>query len=349
MTNLIIFLFPIRKKSQRFEFKGYKLNAVTKNWQSYDNLYRMTCRALKSRIQDFDVKELSGGFFSAVYLIEADERKVILKIGPNRDVRIMRHELEYIPTEAEMLHKLRNIDILIPKLITFDDSGEICNEPYFFMSFIEGTPLSETEVTGYELDAIKYQVGRITRQICSNPAPYFAVPGLPASITTRNSRFVLTLVKWLLDDAAEKQISIPFIKPTELLNYIDSYSHALDEAIPCYAHTDTWDGNLLIKDGKLNGLIDFAAILYADPLMSHDFHDFNAKPLDSFLRGYGKTSFTENEMIRIQIYRIWQRLGMIVERGYRCYDDSNIYAWVLDKFVKEVKKMEAFGHINRLL
>ena len=37
------------------------------------------------------------------------------------------------------------------------------------------------------------------------------------------------------------------------------------------------------------------------------------------------------------MYRIWQRLGMIVERGFRHYEDPNTYAWALDEYAKEVR------------
>ena len=122
---------------------------------------------------------------------------------------------------------------------------------------------------------------------------------------------------------------------------IRKYEMELDEVTgPVYVHTDTWDGNLLIKNGKLTGLIDYAAVLWADPLLSHDFHDFGDVPNPYFLQGYGKIEFTQNEKIRIQIYRIWQRLGMVVERGYREYEDPHMYDWVLDDFAREVEKLE---------
>ena len=63
-------------------------------------------------------------------------------------------------------------------------------------------------------------------------------------------------------------------------------------------------------------------------------------PDASFLKEYGKSKFTDNEKVRIQIYRIWQRLGMVVERGYREYKDPHISEWVLDEFKKEVEFLE---------
>ena len=38
----------------------------------------------------------------------------------------------------------------------------------------------------------------------------------------------------------------------------------------------------------------------------------------------------------ISINKIWQCLDMIVERGYRNYDDKNQYIWVLGDFTDEI-------------
>ena len=59
---------------------------------------------------------------------------------------------------------------------------------------------------------------------------------------------------WLLCDAEEKGITIPGITPDDLKKLIRKYEMELDEVtVPFYVHTDTWDGNLMIKNGKLTG------------------------------------------------------------------------------------------------
>lgn len=87
-------------------------------------------------------------------------------------------------------------------------------------------------------------------------------------------------------------------------------------------------------------MVDYVAILYGDPLMSLDFHDFEPTPREAFLKGYGKNYITEHEKMRIQIYRVWHRLGMVVERAYRQYEKEDTFEWVLGEFEKEVKELE---------
>ena len=90
--------------------------------------------------QDKIVK-LSGGFCSAVYLLTGGEEKVVLKVGTDTDVKVMRHEKMYLPVEAEMMKILNeNTNILMPRLVFYDDSLTLCDVPYFFMSYIDGSP-----------------------------------------------------------------------------------------------------------------------------------------------------------------------------------------------------------------
>ncbi len=319
------------------------VNSSSKYRQSDDVLRGMAERALKRPIINFSAKELGGGMCNAVYLVEADDTKMVLKIASDPSVVLMRHEKDCIINEANMLKVFdEKIDIPAPKLIYLDTSCEVCAVPYFSMSYMEGTPLMAMEEKPSEEASakIKKQVGIISRKISSIEAKSFGIPVMPETYRDNNCDFVLTLFRMLLQDALDRQVEVPGITHEELLLMIESQRDILNEAkVPCYIHTDTWDGNLMVKDDQLMGIIDYAAVLYGDPLMNHDFHTFGDLCKD-FLDGYGKTEFTKNEQIRIVIYKIWQRLGMIVERGFRNYEDKDQYAWVLLEFSKEVENLK---------
>ena len=318
------------------------MDAITKNWVSEDKIVQMLEHAVGKNVVIKKIEKMSGGFCSAVYCIETNNEKIVLKIASETSVKVMRHETKYIQTEAKIL-KLFNeqLNIPMPRLIAFDDSGKICREPYFFMSYIDGNPLcEENNITDTQRRNVKETIGFITQKICSLRASTFGIPNIQESYCRKNSDFVYLLFDWLLLDAEEKNIAIPKITPGELRLLIKNYSDVLDEVrMPYYVHTDTWDGNIMVKNGEVTGLIDYAAILFGDPLLSHDFHDFGAAPNPDFLTGFGKTEFTCNEKTRIQIYRVWQRLGMVVERKYREYEDPYMYDWVLDDFALEIEKL----------
>ena len=139
--------------------------------------------------QDKIVK-LSGGFCSAVYLLTGGEEKVVLKVGTDTDVKVMRHEKMYLPVEAEMMKILNeNTNILMPRLVFYDDSLTLCDVPYFFMSYIDGSPLMEcSDISEEERHDIKRQIGLITRKICEMKADTFGIPMIPESY--RNTKAV---------------------------------------------------------------------------------------------------------------------------------------------------------------
>ncbi len=314
------------------------MNAVTKYKLSDDTIKMMYRRAF-SDSGELRITALSGGFCSSVYLIESGKNNVVLKVGTESNVKVMWHETAYIATEAQMLELIgESTDIRMPSLLYYDDSTEICDVPYFFMSFIDGKPLNDTEeITAEQYGSIKYEVGRLTRKITDMPAQCFGIPNINDSFCDRNSDFVILLFEKLLADLEQKGGKLKGISHGELMKLIRKFRAQLDTADkPCLIHTDTWNGNIMVKDGEFSGIIDFAAILYGDPLMSHDFHDFGEINAD-FMRGYGKTQFSTDELIRIQIYKVWQRLGMIVEKVYREYEDKNLYPWVDGEFEKEVE------------
>jgi len=300
--------------------------------------------ALGHDVRRFNYRELAGGLCNAVWLVDTEAAPMVLKVASAPGVVTMRHERDYVATEARLLSYIQpRLRLQAPEVVFFDESLTICPVPYFFMTKLEGQSLTTVnpKPDDGQIGAIKRRIGEITRDMCSLRAERFGIPALPATHTASNAEFVLTLFRLLLDDATDKGVAIPGIESDALLDLVSRQRQALDEAkSPCYAHTDTWDGNILVKDGQFTGLVDFAAILWADPLMSHDFHDFSPVPRPEFLAGYGQTEFTEAEWTRIAVYKVWQRLGMIMEIAFRGYADANLYSWVHGEFVKEVENLK---------
>ena len=317
------------------------MNAITKYKLTDETIEKMYRKAFSDDGKT-KIKSLSGGFCSSVYLIDSGKNKVVLKVGAQSNVKVMWHERAYIATEAEMLKLIGGkTDIIMPELLYYDESREICDVPYFFMSFIDGKPLNDTEgLTQEQYGKIKYEVGRLTAKITNIPAQHFGIPNIKESVCGRNSDFVMLLFEKLITDLEQKGGKLHCISHNELMKLVGRYDKQLDTADkPCLIHTDTWNGNVMVKNGAFAGIIDFAAILYGDPLMSHDFHDFGEINAD-FMKGYGKTELSTDELIRIQIYKVWQRLGMIVEKVYREYEDKNLYSWVDGEFEKEVEMLK---------
>lgn len=109
------------------------MDVLTKNWLPDPMIAQMVQAAFHLSTPLKAVKKLSGGFCSAVYLIEAGSHKLVLKVASGPAVKVMRHEKQYVPVEAVMMRKLnQETDIFMPELLAYDDSLTICPVPYFF-------------------------------------------------------------------------------------------------------------------------------------------------------------------------------------------------------------------------
>lgn len=318
------------------------VNAVTKSWQSEETIIKIIEKTLGRKIEQAEISCPSGGFFSAIYIAAVEGEKYVVKLAQGNDIKVMRHEYGFIKTEAEMLKRMESLPFEKPRLLLFDDSRTICEVPYFVMSYLDGTPLSDVQgLCDEQREKIQYCVGKATADMCSVQCDYFGIPAIPETYTDRNSAFVYRLFEMLLQDAEEANIQIPSVDGINLTELLHSFEKALDSCKkPVLVHADTWAGNVMVKDGKFGGLIDYALVMYGDPLLSHDFYEFGDSPTSSFLQGYGKNDFTGDELIRIQIYRIWLRLSMVVERGYRGYSDPHMYDWVIDLYVQAVRELK---------
>ena len=115
------------------------VNAVTKLHLPEESLRAMTKRAVGHDFSSFSCEELAGGLYNAVYLIETEDGKMVLKVASPKDVVVMRHERNYVSNEANMLKTFgKKLAIPAPRLICLDDTETLCPVPYFFMTFWMG-------------------------------------------------------------------------------------------------------------------------------------------------------------------------------------------------------------------
>jgi fructosamine-3-kinase len=319
------------------------MDSISKFWQTQDTLKQMAAKAIGEQLYSFFAKPLDGGFCNAVYLITANDKEMVLKIAPKEDIEMMSDELNLLLNEAQMLNFIKqNISIPIPQVLLHDTSCTICASPYLFISKIEGTSYDQINqsMTDKECAQVKYRVGEITAQINSIHNTQFGRPQLPETFSTSNGTFMLDVFRMLLDDGLAKNFDLPNISYDELWSLICANKDAFDDCKqPCLIHSDIWDGNIMIYDNKLSGIIDFERCLWGDYLMEDDFSGFGE--IDSnFLDGYGKTSFTKMELRRISLYRLWRRLVMTIETPYRQYNDDGRFHWIVGELKTEIEQLK---------
>ena len=67
-----------------------------------------------------------------------------------------------------MLKRMQEIRFPSPKLLYYDNSCELCESPYMFMSYIEGKTYSKIKekLSEEEIAKIEYQLGLLSKRIC---------------------------------------------------------------------------------------------------------------------------------------------------------------------------------------
>lgn len=144
------------------------------------------------------------------------------------------------------------------------------------------------------------------------------------------------LMEDMLADGEKAKIDIG-IDYNEARRLIEERSDVLDEVTePMLISWDLWDGNVLVQDKQITGIIDFERSLWGDPLMEHYFSHFNYTP--GFLKGYGREIVTESERKRRSLYDLYFDLALRIECDYRQYDNQEHIQWTIQNLKKGIER-----------
>lgn len=311
------------------------MESRTKNKQTIEKILEMTINAFGSEYvstDHFAVEELKEGYYNAAYRITLKEgKKAILKIAPPADAEIMSYERNIMRTEVEMMRLVKkHTKVPVPEVYYYDDSKDICGADYFFMEYMEGDTYSSIKESLSSEDRRKIEIhlglyNKAMNQITGN---YYGYPGQERLQGECWEEVFLKLSESVLCDGERKNVDLG-IRYDEIRSLLAEHKEVLKNVIkPQFVHWDLWDGNLLIKDGQITGIMDFERALWGDPLMEYYFQwTTDNDGITAFMEGYGLTSFTkEDRMKRIQ-YNIYLYLIMTIECSYRKYENDRQYVW----------------------
>ena len=297
-------------------------SSSVKNYQSDFVIKKIYETYFQKNADNLNISILSGGLKTAVYLIDDGIEKVVLKIAPKDETKMISADRNILWWEAKMLKLMNEYDIPTPKFIAYDDSGNICQSPYILMSYIEGKNYLEIKETlsDEEIANIEYQLGAISKKICSIKGNDFFLPSQPNKKFNNNFEFVLNLFDLLLNDAKTKNIDLGDNTYNIIRNIIYSKKDSLNNITNlCLNHTDIWDGNVIVNNGKVVGIVDFTDLYVCDELMTFYFHTIDGITSENFLRGFDNKVLNTDEKIRIEIYRMYVILKMIVDCELKQY------------------------------
>ena len=318
----------------------------TKNRQSREQIAALVKRAFpETRIagESEAVKELTEGMCNIAYMIRLEDgREVVLKIAPPHEVETLFYEKNMMRTEVECLELVaKKTTVPVPRVYYYDTSKTLCSSEYFFMEKINGTSLNSvvSSISEVEKKIIYEEIGQYTAMMNQIEGTYFGYPSIPELQFTSMQELYLVLIDNTLKDGARKQVDLG-IDYDVIRRITKEKSNILSQVTkPVFVHWDIWEGNVFLQGGRVNGIIDFERALYADPLMEYLFSQGRESNPD-YLNGYGKTEFTEDEILRRSLYSIYLYLILIVECPYRQYENDWQTNWAKGLLLSEIEKLK---------
>ncbi len=320
-----------------------KIKTSVNNFEHSDNIIKsMYEKAFNEKADYIKISKLSGGLKNAVYLIANGSKEVVLKIATNDESKMITADKSTFWWEAKMLEFFKNVDIPTPKLLFYDDSESLISSSYIFMSYINGKTLLETKelLSELELSKINYQIGEICSVICKNKSQNFFLPHDPKKYFDNNYEFIYYLYSILIEDAKKMNVKFTKLSFADILNELQNKKESLKNITNlCLNHADIWDGNILVNNGNVVGIVDFSDIYYCDELFTFYFHTIEGILNQDFLKGFCKKSFSEDEMIRMEFYRAYVLLKMIVDCELKSYGK---HEWIYEKFENSIQRVKKY-------
>ena len=287
----------------------------------------INCMVRKAFGEDaLKMQELKEGYFNVAYRIHLQDRDVVLKIAPSRNIQVMTNEKNIMFSEVDSMRMVaRRTDVPVPRILFYDNSGGVIDREYFFMEMLQGQSLSRLQDTlpEREKQEIYYRLGQYTRQLNHIEGERF---GYYAQLDRQGENWhevFCDMVRDIYADARRKDIAMP-VEEGKTLKLLER-DRAIFEAVrtPRFVHWDIWAGNVFIADDKIEGIIDFERCLWADALMEVGFRNYEYNR--AFYEGYGIEELTGEEKRRARWYDVYVALIWCLETDYRGYDTRDFY------------------------
>lgn len=327
------------------------MESVTKRRMSEEEIQRIAqaafgCGCTKS-------EELGEGWANSAYVLELEDgRSAVLKAAAESEEGRMRCERGLMQTEVDVMRRVAALgSVPLPEIYAYDASKTIVPCEYFLMERLGGTPYDKVrgELPPEEQGVIDRELGGYFRQIHSVTGTEFGyyLPNA-ANAPTWDDAFI-ALMRDVMRDGQEAGIELPMTYEA-LDAQLERHREVLrDVTKPRLLHWDSWSGNVFVKDGRVESLIDFERALWADPLMEYGFGKFAYSP--AFEQGYAEADVRlrddaksadaaapvvtlpegseRSQAIRRALYPMYLDLVMRVECHYRGFGEDHT-KWAQD-------------------
>jgi aminoglycoside phosphotransferase (APT) family kinase protein len=312
------------------------MNKAPKTSISIEKIALLVKKAFGENTEVKAIKEIKIGFFNTAYLLTIrDNEKIVLKISPPKDVKVMRYEKNIMVNEVLVIKKIRVTGgVPLPEVLYYDGDRDIIENEYFFMKFLPGIPLDNIydELTEQQRSNISSELGKYAKQITCNKSDFFGdISKKDKQFSTWSEAF-LFMISELLEDAKENRVKLIY-DYDEIYRMIENHSDILDKVEKAsLIHKDLWKGNIFVdpQSAEIKGIVDYERAIYGDillePVCGFLLHDI------VFMNNYiGRTFLEKDEKIRSIMYRIYLFILMVVECSFRQYPWENSDKWAREQ------------------
>jgi aminoglycoside phosphotransferase (APT) family kinase protein len=218
----------------------------------------------------------------------------------------------------------------VPAVDFADQSHELCDADYFFMSYIEADNLgiAAGKLPAPSLDRYHEALGAANRELNAIRGPGFGPLAGPVDASWRGA--FTRMLDEVLTDGERRHVELGWDYDL-FREVVAEHAHSLDEVTePAFVEWDLWDGNVMIRDGAIVSILDHERAFYGDPLIEVGFAGTQLPAFGNpaaFMRGYGRGELSETEQVRRRLYCLHLALVMVVETVYRAHTDPWEYDW----------------------
>jgi aminoglycoside phosphotransferase (APT) family kinase protein len=266
-------------------------------------------------------EDIGGGTYNTAVRLElTDGRRLVLKIAP--DAPGLSYEHDLLATEAEYYRLATGP---LPSVVK-------AGPGFLLMTELPGKPWYGTEVT--DRPRLRRQLGGIVAGLHGVTGDGFGYLQDPLRPTWPEA--FTAMVGAVLADAATYGVELP--RPAaEIARLVRRHEPLLAPVTtPVLVHFDLWDGNILLDDTGVSGIIDAERAFWGDPVAEFVsltlFRELDA-PL---LAGYGRAVFDQAARRRLALYRVYLDLIMLVEMVPRNDSDAERARFVRARLTEDL-------------
>jgi aminoglycoside phosphotransferase (APT) family kinase protein len=270
-------------------------------------IIRLFKDTLESKV--LNIIDRSKGEDYEVKIVITDKGKYVLKVPHKEKNKILK--------EVVATHLCKKKGVPVPQVLYY-------NNNFLIEENIEGKDLDGVKTSKKIFSKIYYDMGKILRKMHSIKGKGFgSVQG-----TTLNGEY--SSQKQYIESFIYKEI-----EKLERTKYYDSKyilkikqhyekeAHLLNTKESVLLHSDMWNDNIMIKDNKILGIIDFGDLCVGPPMQEFAViyaGNYNTYKFDKILEGYGK-----HDMRQIEFYGFCWMIWLLASKIERKKFNKEFY------------------------